>query len=66
MSLLDILDIFIKKIILMKKRTTRTYTIDDKLYEKFEKIVKDKSINKSKLIENFIEEFVRKENLNTN
>jgi metal-responsive CopG/Arc/MetJ family transcriptional regulator len=44
----------------MKKRTTRTYTIDDKLYEKFEKIIKEKSINKSRLIENFIEDFVKK------
>lgn len=59
MSLLDILDIFIKKIILMKKRTTHTYTIDDKLYEEFEKIVREKSINKSRLIETFIEDFVK-------
>ena len=59
MSILDILDIFIKKIILMKKRTTRTYTIDDKLYEQFEKIVREKSINKSRLIETFIEDFVK-------
>lgn len=43
----------------MRKRTTRTYTIDDKLYEQFDKIIKDKSINKSRLIENFIEEFVK-------
>lgn len=44
----------------MKKRTTRTYTIDDKLYEQFDKITKEKSINKSRLIENFIEKFVQK------
>jgi metal-responsive CopG/Arc/MetJ family transcriptional regulator len=43
----------------MKKRTTRTYTIDDELYKEFEKIIKEKSINRSRLIENFIEEFVK-------
>lgn len=44
----------------MKKRTTRTYTIDDDLYKQFEKIVKEKSINKSRLIEVFIQDFVKK------
>jgi metal-responsive CopG/Arc/MetJ family transcriptional regulator len=44
----------------MKKRTTRTYTIDDKLYEQFDKITKEKSINKSRLIENLIEKFVQR------
>lgn len=44
----------------MKKRTTRTYTIDDDLYKQFEKIVKEKSINKSRLIEAFIQDFVKK------
>ncbi len=42
----------------MKKRSTRTHTIDDLLYEKFEKIVKDNNINKSRLIETFIEKYV--------
>jgi len=50
----------------MKKRTTRTYTIDDRLYEEFEKIIKEKSINKSRLIENFIEEFIKKNNKEKN
>jgi metal-responsive CopG/Arc/MetJ family transcriptional regulator len=44
----------------MKKRTTRTYTIDDDLYEQFENIVKEKFINKSRLIEAFIQDFVKK------
>lgn len=43
----------------MKKRTTRTYTIDDELYKEFEKVIKEKSINRSRLIENFIEDFVK-------
>jgi metal-responsive CopG/Arc/MetJ family transcriptional regulator len=55
MSILDILDI----LDIMKKRTTRTYTIDDELYKEFEKIVKEKSINKSRLIESLIENFVK-------
>lgn len=43
----------------MKKRTTRTYTIDDKLYEEFEKIIFKENINKSKLIESMIKDYVK-------
>ena len=50
----------------MKKRTTRTFSIDDILYERFEKIVKDKNINKSKLIESMIQKFVDIEIKNNN
>lgn len=42
----------------MKKSTTRTFSINDDIYLEFMKIVKDKNINKSKLIENFIVSFV--------
>ena len=59
MSLLDILD---EINIFMKKRTTRTYTIDDDLYQKFDKVIKDKKINKSRLIESLIEKYLEKEN----
>jgi len=46
----------------MKKKTTRTYTIDDKLYEEFNKIVEKEKINKSKLIESFIINFINEYN----
>jgi len=42
----------------MKTRTTRTYAIDDELYEKFEKIVSENHLNRSRLIESFIIKFV--------
>jgi metal-responsive CopG/Arc/MetJ family transcriptional regulator len=42
----------------MKKRSTKTHTIDDELYERFEKIIKEEKINKSRLIEDFIERYV--------
>lgn len=44
----------------MKKRTTHTFSIDDELYEIFMKIIKDKKINKSRLVESFIEEYISK------
>lgn len=59
MSFLDILDILLK-ITIMKKRTTRTYTIDDKIYEDFERIIKQKSLNRSRLIESMIVEYIKK------
>lgn len=43
----------------MKKRTTRTYTIDDKIYEDFERIIKKKSLNRSRLIESMIVDFIK-------
>ena len=43
----------------MKKRSAQTYSIDDKLYEIFDKIIKEKNINKSRLIESLIKEFVK-------
>ena len=42
----------------MKKTTTRTFSISDDVYEKFDKIIKDSKINKSKLIESFIVDFI--------
>jgi metal-responsive CopG/Arc/MetJ family transcriptional regulator len=51
-------------IFFMKKRTTRTYTIDDEIYKDFEKIIKDKHLNKSRLIESLITKFIVEENKN--
>ncbi len=42
----------------MKKTTTRTFSINDEVYTEFIKIIKDKSINKSKLIENFMIKYI--------
>jgi metal-responsive CopG/Arc/MetJ family transcriptional regulator len=42
----------------MKKRSAQSYSIDDELYARFLKIVNEKNINKSKLIESLIEEYV--------
>jgi metal-responsive CopG/Arc/MetJ family transcriptional regulator len=47
----------------MKKRTTRTYTIDDDLYKLFEEIIKSKNINRSRLIESLIKDFIEKNNV---
>ena len=42
----------------MKKTTTRSFSINDEVYNDFIKIIKDKSINKSKLVENFMIKFI--------
>lgn len=42
----------------MKKTTTRTFSISDDVYNKFDKIIKSNKINKSKLIESFIIKFI--------
>ncbi len=42
----------------MKVRSTRTFSINDELYEKFMKIINENNINKSKLVESFIEKYV--------
>ena len=47
----------------MKKTTTRTFSISDDVYEKFDKIIKDSKINKSKLIESFIVDFIYEKSL---
>jgi len=47
-----------KIILVMRNTTTRTFSINDEIYKEFIKIIKDKNINKSKLIEKFIIEFV--------
>lgn len=47
----------------MKTRTTRTFSISDELYERFMKIINDNNINKSKLVETFIEKYVNEKEL---
>jgi len=42
-------------------KTTRTYSIDDKLYDKFDKICKSKNLNRSQFLEDTIKAFVAKE-----
>lgn len=42
----------------MIKKTTRTFSINDELYERFMKIVNESNINKSKLVETFIKKYV--------
>jgi metal-responsive CopG/Arc/MetJ family transcriptional regulator len=44
----------------MKKRTTRTYSIDDEIYNKFVKIINDNNLNRSKVIESLIVEYLEK------
>ncbi len=48
----------------MKKTTTRTFSISDDVYEEFDKIIKDSKINKSKLIESFIVDFIYEKTFN--
>ena len=44
----------------MKNKTTRTHSISDDLYIEFLDIIKKENINKSKLIESLIKEFIDK------
>ena len=43
----------------MKNKTTRTYSIDDKLYEQFMEIIEKEKLNKSKLIESLILKWIK-------
>ena len=43
-----------------KTKTTRTYSIDDSLYEEFIKIIKVRMFNKSRIIESLIKDWVNK------
>lgn len=44
----------------MKK--TKTFTIEESIYKKFDEIAKKKSINKSLFIENAMKNYIEKEN----
>jgi len=41
-------------------KVQKTFTIDDKLSKEFDKLSKEKSINKSLFIENAIKDFIQK------
>lgn len=41
-----------------KKKTTHTYSIDDNIYEEFSKMVDERMLNKSKVIENLIQGWI--------
>jgi hypothetical protein len=41
-----------------KKKTTHTYSIDDNIYEEFSKMVDERMLNKSKVIENLIQSWI--------
>lgn len=43
----------------MKKKTSRTYSISDDIYKEFISIIEKNKINKSKLIESWIIEFIK-------
>lgn len=43
----------------MKKRSAQSFSIDDELYLKFSKLIKEKNINKSRLIESLIDEYLK-------
>ena len=45
----------------MKK--TRTFTIDEEVYKKFDELSKKQSINKSLFIENAMKEYIKKEDI---
>lgn len=42
----------------MGKKIAKTYSIDDKTYEEFEKLCENKNLNKSKVISKQIEKFI--------
>lgn len=41
-----------------KTKTTRTYSIDDSLYDNFVRIIENRMYNKSKIIESLIRDWV--------
>ena len=47
----------------MKKKTTRTHSVSDNLYTEFLKIIEKENLNKSKLIEKWIKDYVTEYNL---
>ncbi len=45
-----------------KTKTTRTYSINDSIYEEFSNIVSNKMFNKSKIIESLIKNWIEENN----
>lgn len=48
----------------MKNKISKTYSISDDIYSEFIKIINENNINKSKLIEKWIIEFIEKNKKN--
>jgi len=44
-------------------KTQKTFTIEKEIYKEFDKISKEKSINKSLFIENAMKEFIKKQKM---
>jgi len=47
-----------------RTKTTRTYSIDDELYNRFNNIINDKMLNRSKVVENLIRIWVKEQENN--
>jgi len=47
-----------------KTKTTRTYSMDDELYNRFNNIINDKMLNRSKVVENLIRIWVKQQENN--
>jgi metal-responsive CopG/Arc/MetJ family transcriptional regulator len=47
-----------------KTKTTRTYSMDDELYNRFNNIINDKMLNRSKVVENLIRIWVKEQENN--
>jgi metal-responsive CopG/Arc/MetJ family transcriptional regulator len=43
----------------VKRKKTSTFTIDKEVLEKFDKLAKDNGLNKSKVVEKLIEDFIK-------
>ena len=44
-----------------RTKTTRTYSMDDELYNRFNNIINDKMLNRSKVVENLIRIWVKEQ-----
>jgi metal-responsive CopG/Arc/MetJ family transcriptional regulator len=49
-----------------RTKTTRTYSMDDELYNRFNSIINDKMLNRSKVVENLIHIWVKEQENNNN
>jgi metal-responsive CopG/Arc/MetJ family transcriptional regulator len=47
-----------------KTKTTRTYSMDDEVYNRFNNIINDKMLNRSKVVENLIRIWVKEQENN--
>jgi metal-responsive CopG/Arc/MetJ family transcriptional regulator len=47
-----------------RTKTTRTYSMDDELYNRFNNIINDNMLNRSKVVENLIRIWVKEQENN--